>query len=192
MNVIPEYSPRRAVEPESARRALPDERNPRSELTATAVLLMLPKHSRTPAVVITDRPVVPSSVELDVFDGRKCFLRLRRGANTHGLTESYREVSRDEFPPEFTPTEVVRFDRYVQARFTRSASLFGTPDAVVFAPRAPDGRPFDRVRIPIPSLDNRSWHDFTLNSQSRTECVYRIAEAAGAAPSSLATSGVAR
>jgi hypothetical protein len=176
MNVTSKNSPERSPGADLLHR----EQSVPSELTATAVLLMLPKHARTPVAVIIDRDEVPSSVKLDVYDGHECFVRLRRGANAHGLTESYRQVSRDEFPPEFTPVETVRFDRYVQARFPHSASLFGAPDAVAFVPRDARGRAYQRVHLPIPSLDNRSWHDFTLASQSRTECTYRIADGASA------------
>jgi hypothetical protein len=48
-------------------------------------------------------------------------------------------------------------------------------DAVVFVPRDGEGRSYERVRIPIPSLDRFSWHDFERTGESRTECRYRIA-----------------
>jgi hypothetical protein len=146
-----------------------------SSLTATAVLLMMPKHAKTPVAVLVTGQGVPSSVLLDVFDGRETFVRLRRGPTVHGLSEPYRELSRDEFPPESAAAEVVTFDRYVQARFSRSASLFGAPDAVAFVPRDPAGQAYARVRIPIPSLDQQSWHDFVLTADARSECTYRIA-----------------
>jgi hypothetical protein len=146
------------------------------ELTATAVLLLIPKHGKTPVAVLIDRTGVPSSVSLDVYDGHECFVRLRRGPNVHGLVEPYRQVSRDEFPPETAPAEVVTFARYYAARFARSASLFGAVDAVAFVPRDASGRAYPRVRIPIPSLDRRSWHDFVLVAETRTECRYRIAD----------------
>ena len=146
-----------------------------SELAATAVLLMLPRHANTPVAVLVDGPSVPSSVQLDVFDGRDRFVRLRKGPHVHGLTEPYRPVSRDEFPPESAAVEVVAFDRYAQCRFERSASIFGAVDAVVFVPRDTEGRSYSRVRIPIPSLDQSSWHDFERTAETRTECRYRIA-----------------
>ena len=152
-----------------------DPRSGGSELAATAVLLMLPRHATTPVAVLTDRPTVPSSVQLDVFDGRERFVRLRKGPHVHGLTEPYRHVSRDEFPSESAAVEVVVFDRYAQCRFERSASIFGAVDAVVFVPRDPEGRSYGRVRVPIPSLDQTSWHDFERAAESRTECRYRIA-----------------
>ncbi len=152
-----------------------DPRSGDSEFAATAVLLMLPKNGKTPVAVLVDDPAVPSSVQLDVFDGRESFVRLRKGPHVHGLTEPYRQVSRDEFPPESSAVRVITFDRYIQCRFERSASIFGAVDAVVFLPRDAQGRSHARVRIPIPSLDQRSWHDFELAVESRTECRYRIA-----------------
>lgn len=155
-----------------------------SELAATAVLLMLPKHAKTSVAVLVDDPSVPSSVQLDVFDGREQFVRLRKGPHVHGLTEPYRQLSRDEFPPESAAVQRVDFDHYVQCRFERSASIFGAVDAVVFVPRDAGGRSYARVRIPVPSLDQHSWHDFELTSESRTECRYRIAGSGDGARSS--------
>ncbi|HEY8282442.1 MAG TPA: hypothetical protein VIG28_08150 [Leifsonia sp.] len=152
-----------------------DPRSGGSELAATAVLLMLPRHANTPVAVLIDGPSVPSSVQLDVFDARERFVRLRKGEHVHGLTEPYRPVSRDEFPAESAAVEVVAFDRYAQCRFERSASIFGAVDAVVFVPRDGEGRSYERVRIPIPSLDRFSWHDFERTGESRTECRYRVA-----------------
>jgi hypothetical protein len=144
-----------------------------STLAATAVLLLLPDQADTPVAVLIDSPRVPSSVLLDVLDRRCTFVRLRRGPNAHGLSEPYRQLSRDE-AANCVPVETVTHHRYVQARFARSASLFGAPDTVAFVP-VHDGRPYERVRIPIPSLDRQSWHDFVLSATSRTECTYRIA-----------------
>jgi len=160
-----------------------DPRSGGSELAATAVLLMLPRHAKTPVAVLIDGPSVPSSVQLDVFDSRERFVRLRKGAHVHGLTEPYRHVSRDEFPAESAAVHVVGFDNHAQCRFERSASIFGAVDAVVFVPRDPEGRSYGRVRIPIPSLDQRSWHDFERTAESRTECRYRIAVPGGDAHS---------
>jgi hypothetical protein len=147
-----------------------------SEFTATSVLLMMPKHAKTPVAVLVDRAGVPSSVMLDVFDARETFVRLRRGPNIHGLSEPYRQLSRDEYPPESSAVETVTADRYCKARFARSASVFGAPDVVVFVPRDSSGRAYRGVRIPIPSLDQWSWHRYALATETRTECTYRIAD----------------
>ena len=149
------------------------------ELTATAVLLMLPRLARSPVAVLIDGEV-PSSLRLEAFSGRDVFVRLRTGPSAHGLAEPYRELQADEYPAESSPVAVVGSDRYAQARFPYSASVFGAVDAVAFVPRDADGRAYRRVRVPVPSLDQRSWHEFELASESRTECRYRVA--AGAVP----------
>lgn len=157
-----------------------DPRSGGSELAATAVLLMLPRHAKAPVAVLIDAETVPSSVQLDVFDGRERFVRLRKGPHAHGLPEPYRQVSRDEFPSESAAALVVDFERYALCRLERSASIFGAVDAVVFVPRDPEGRSYERVRVPVPSLDQSSWHDFERTVESRTECRYRIADTADA------------
>lgn len=162
-----------------------------SELTATAVLLMMPRLARTPVAVLIDGDV-PSSLRLEVFSGRDIFVRLRRGPTAHGLAEPYRELQADEYPAESTAAAVVGFDRYAQARFPHSASVFGAVDAVVFVPREADGRAYQRVRVPVPSLDQRSWHEFELASESRTECRYRVAAASSALPNGEADAVPAR
>jgi hypothetical protein len=143
-------------------------------LTASAVLLLMPDQAEAPVAVLVDRPGIPSSVLLDALDRRATFVRLRRGPNVHGLPEPYRQLTRAE-AADCEPVETVTFDRYAQARFARSASLFGAPDAVAFVPLNA-GQPPARVRVPIPSLDLDSWHDFVLSSSSRAECFYRIAD----------------
>ncbi|MFF1571276.1 hypothetical protein ACFVWR_00895 [Leifsonia sp. NPDC058292] len=145
-------------------------------LTASTVLLLMPDQADAPVAVLLERQVIPSSVLLDVLDRRATFVRLRRGPNVHGLTEPYRQLTRAE-AADCEPGETVTFDRYAQARFARSASLFGAPDTIAFVPLL-DARPPARVRVPIPSLDLNSWHDFVLSSANRTECTYRIAGAA--------------
>jgi hypothetical protein len=70
---------------------------------------------------------------------------------------------------------MVGFDRYVQARFPYSASVFGAVDVVAYVPRNGAGLAYRRVRIPVPSLDRASWHEFELIAQSRIECRYRVA-----------------
>jgi len=152
------------------------------DLAATAVLMMLPRRARTPVAVLVDGPV-PSSLRLDVFGGRDLFVRMRRGPGAHGVSEPFREQSRDDFPVESDPAVVVAFDRYAQARFACSASVFGASDVVVFVPLDDDGEAPDRVSIPIPSLDQPSWHRFELVSRTRMECRYRVADPRDAVPS---------
>ena len=151
------------------------------DMTATAVLMMLPRRARTPVAVLTDGPV-PSSLRLDVFGGRDLFIRMRRGPGVHGLSEPYRELSRDDVPVESEPAVVVTFDGYAQARFACSASVFGASDVVVFVPLDEEGEAPDTVRIPIPSLDRPSWHVYELVSRTRMECRYRVADLHDAVP----------
>jgi hypothetical protein len=152
-----------------------------SDMTASAVLMMLPRRARTPVAVLTDGPV-PSSMRLDVFGGRELFVRMRRGPGAHGVAEPYREQSRDDFPAESDPAVVVDTGRFEQARFACSASVFGAADVVVFVPLDEDGAPPSRIRVPIPSLDRPSWHEFELVSRTRMECRYRVAQQPDAVP----------
>ncbi|MEN0084633.1 MAG: hypothetical protein AAGC66_07685 [Leifsonia sp.] len=151
------------------------------EMTATAVLMMLPRRARTPVAVLIDGPV-PSSLRLDVFGGRELFVRMRRGPGAHGVAEPYREQPRDDFPVESDPAVVVDPGRFEQARFACSASGFGATDVVVFVPLDADGAPPSGVRVPIPSLDRPSWHEFELVSRTRMECRYRVADKSDAVP----------
>lgn len=151
------------------------------DMTATAVLMMLPRRARTPVAVLVEG-AVPSSLRLDVFGGRDLFVRMRRGPGVHGLSEPYREQPRDDLPAESDPGLVVDSDRYVQARFACSASVFGATDVVVLVPLDDDGEAPSRVDIPIPSLDRPSWHEFELVSRTRMECRYRIASPRQAVP----------
>ena len=151
------------------------------DMTATAVLMMLPRRARTPVAVLADGPV-PSSLRLDVFGGRDLFVRMRRGPGVHGLSEPYREQPREDFPVESDPAVVVTNDRYAQARFACSASVFGASDVIVFVPLDDDGEAPDHVRIPIPSLDQPSWHEYELVSRTRMECRYRVAGARDTVP----------
>jgi hypothetical protein len=131
--------------------------------------------------VLVDGPV-PSSLRLDVFGGRDLFVRMRRGLGVHGLGEPYREQPRDDFPAESEPALVVTADRYAPSRFACSASVFGASDIVVFVPLDAGGEAPSRVRVPIPSLDRPSWHEYELVSRTRMECRYRVADPAGAVP----------
>lgn len=152
-----------------------------SDMTATAVLMMLPRRARTPVAVLVDG-AVPSSLRLDVFGGRDLFVRMRRGPGAHGVGEPFREQSHDDYPAESEPAVVVESERYAQARFACAASVFGATDVVVFVPLDAEGEAPSRVRIPIPSLDRPSWHEFELVSRTRMECRYRVAVPGGDVP----------
>jgi hypothetical protein len=62
--------------------------------------------------------------------------------------------------------------RYAQV--DRSGSLFGTTDEKILMPLDPDGRPYDRVRIPIPSLDRPAYLEFELVVDSPRTADYRL------------------
>jgi len=146
-----------------------------SDMAATAVLMMLPRRARTPVAVLVDGPV-PSSLRLDVFGGREMFVRMRRGPGIHGVGEPYRELPRDDFPAESDPAVVVSPDAYAPSRFACSASVFGASDVIVFVPLDQASEAPVRVQVPIPSLDQPSWHRFELVSRTRMECRYRVAD----------------
>lgn len=151
------------------------------DMTASAVLMMLPRRAHTPVAVLADGPV-PSSLRLDVFGGRDLFVRMRRGPGIHGLAEPYREQPRDDIPAESEPALVVSSDRYAHARFAYSASVFGASDVIVLVPLDEDGDASARIRVPVPSLDQPSWHEYELVSRTRMECRYRIPDLDDAIP----------
>jgi hypothetical protein len=151
------------------------------EMTASAVLMMLPRRAHTPVAVLAEG-AVPSSLRLDVFGGHELFVRMRRGHAVHGLTEPYREQPRDDIPAESEPALIVTSDRYAHARFAYSASVFGASDIIVLVPLGEGGEASARIRVPVPSLDRPSWHEYELVSRTRMECRYRIPDLEDATP----------
>lgn len=144
-----------------------------TEFTVGGVLMLLPQPGVAPVVVLVEGNA-PSSVRLEVFSDPRVFVRVRRGAAAHGLREPYRELA-EEYPAESTaPAMTVDLTRYVRARFAHSASVFGAADAAVFLPRDGRGSPHRRVRVPVPSLDRASWHEFDLLTESNAECRYGV------------------
>ncbi|GAB3614819.1 hypothetical protein GCM10027415_31590 [Humibacter ginsengisoli] len=142
------------------------------EFTVGGVLMMVPQTGVAPVVVLVEG-TAPSSLLLDVFSDPRMFVRVRKGAPAHGLREPYRELT-EEYPAEsVTPAMIVNLTGFVRARFAYSASVFGAADAAVFLPRDAGGQPHRRVRVPVPSLDRASWHEFELLGDSNAECRYR-------------------
>jgi hypothetical protein len=143
------------------------------EFTVGGVLMMVAQTGVAPVVVLV-AGAAPSSLLLDVFSDQRMFVRVRKGAPAHGLREPYRELT-DEYPAEsVSPAMIVDLTGFVRARFAHSASVFGAADAAVFLPRDGSGRPHRRVRVPVPSLDRASWHEFELLGDSNAECRYVV------------------
>ena len=135
------------------------ERDPRT-VEATAVLLLISDGPAGGTAIVLRRPEAPSFVVMG-DDTEEGFARLRRGAIAYGVHEMYKALPRDMIRGGHTLH--VRED-HRPARVDKAGSLFGpTPDKL-WIPLDDDGEPFERVRIPIPSLERPAFLEFALAS----------------------------
>ncbi len=146
------------------------DREPVTVLTASAVLLLVSDGPAGGTSVVIDAPHAPSFVVLG-NDTEEAFARLRRGAIAYGMPETYQALPRDMVGEEGM-LHVGSGFRYAQV--DRSGSLFGTTDEKILMPLDPEGAPYDRVRIPIPSLDRPAYLEFELVVDSPRTADYRL------------------
>lgn len=95
-------------------------------------------------------------------DTEEGFARLRRGAIAYGMPETYRSLPRDMVNDNDARVLHVRDDGFSPAFVDRSGSLFGAAAEKLMVPRDRSGRPFARVRIPIPSLERPAFVEFSI------------------------------
>ncbi|MFF1571278.1 hypothetical protein ACFVWR_00905 [Leifsonia sp. NPDC058292] len=122
------------------------------ELTATAVLLLVSDTPASGTAVLIAAPDAPSFVVLG-DDTEEGFVRLRTGAIAFGTPETYRAVPRDTVRDGGRVVHVVP-DRYRRAEVDRSGSLFGVDGSELWVPVDEHGHPFDRIAVPLPSLEH--------------------------------------
>jgi hypothetical protein len=145
---------------------------PDSTLIATGVLLLVSDGPAGGTAVVIATPSAPTFVVLG-DDTEEGFARLRAGAIAYGMPETYRALPRDMVRDDERGL-VVRDDRYRHILLDRTGSLFGATAEKVVAPVSADDRPFDRLRIPIPSLERPAYVEYSFAGDSDGGLQYRL------------------
>jgi hypothetical protein len=122
------------------------------EATISAVLLLVADTPAGGTAVLVASPDAPSFVVLG-DDTEEGFVRLRTGAIAFGTPETYRAVPRDTVRDGGRLLNV-RPDRFRLAEVDRTGSLFGVGGSQLWVPVGVDARPFDRIAVPLPSLEH--------------------------------------
>lgn len=150
---------------------MPDRPDSLTLFEASAILLLISEGPAGGTSVVIGSPTAPSFVVLG-NDTEEAFARLRRGAIAYGMPETYQALPRDMVSDDRALLQVGSGFRYAQV--DRSGSLFGTTDEKILIPLDEEGRPYDRVRIPIPSLDRPAYLEFELVVDSPRTADYRL------------------
>ena len=150
---------------------MPERSGPSTLLEASAILQLVSDGPAGGTSVVIDAPTAPPFVVLG-NDTEEAFARLRRGAIAYGMPETYQALPRDMVSDDRALLRVGSGFRYAQV--DRSGSLFGTTDEKILMPLDREGRPYDRVRIPIPSLDRPAYLEFELVVDSPRTADYRL------------------
>jgi hypothetical protein len=143
-----------------------------STLIATAVLLLVSDGPAGGTAVVIATPNAPTFVVLG-DDTEEGFARLRAGAIAYGMPETYRALPRDMVRDD-ERVLVVRNHRYRHILLDRTGSLFGATAEKVLAPVWVDERPFDRLRIPIPSLERPAYVEYSFAGDAEDGLQYRL------------------
>jgi hypothetical protein len=147
-----------------------------SVLDASAVLLLLSDGPAGGTAIVIASPSAPSFVVLG-DDTEEGFARLRRGAIAYGSPETYRALPRDMVSHDDRVLRVVP-ERFRRAIVDRSGSLFGTTAEKLLLPISEGGKPFERVRVPIPSLETPAYVEFAFDGGTGDGMHYRLDGAA--------------
>jgi hypothetical protein len=126
--------------------------DPAPELTISAVLLLVADTPAGGTAVLIASPDAPSFVVLG-DDTEEGFVRLRTGAIAFGTPETYRAVPRDTVRDGARVLNV-RPDRFRLAEVDRTGSLFGVEGSQLWFPVGEDARSFERISVPLPSLEH--------------------------------------
>lgn len=129
-------------------------------MDATAILLLVSESPAGDTAIVLRRPVAPDFVVMG-DDTQEGFARLRRGAIAYGVQELYQALPRDMIRGGHTLH--VRGD-HRQAMVDVPGSLFGPAPEKLWVPLDDDGRPFDRIRMPLPSLAHPAYVEFALDA----------------------------
>jgi hypothetical protein len=142
-------------------------------MDVSVVLLLVTDGPAADTSILIAAPDAPSFVVLG-GDTEEGFARLRSGAVVYGMPETYQALPRDMVRDHGRVLEVWP-ERFLPARLDHSGSLFGANPEKLLVPVRENGKPFDRVRVPIPSLEKPSVLEFALSSSIPSGLDYRLA-----------------
>ena len=129
-----------------------------SRVDATAVLQLISDGPSGDTAIVLRRPEAPPFVVMG-DDSEEGFSRLRRGTIAYGVPESYQALPRDMIRAGHILH--VRED-HRPARVDKAGSIFGPSPEKLWVPLDDQGRPFERIRVPIPSLELPAYVEFAL------------------------------
>lgn len=129
-----------------------------TRMDATAILLLLSESPSGGTAVLLRRAVPPDFVVMG-DDTQEGFARLRRGSIAYGVQELYQALPRDMIQGGHTLH--VR-DDHRRARVDVPGSLFGPAPEKLWVPLDDDGQPYERIRIPLPSLAQPAYVEFAF------------------------------
>jgi hypothetical protein len=141
-------------------------------LEASAVLLLVSDGPAGGTSILVASADAPSFVVLG-GDTEEGFARLRGGAIVYGMPETYQALPRDMVRGHERVLEIWP-DRFRSAHMDRSGSLFGASPDDLLVPVREDGTPFDRIRVPIPSLGRPAYLEFAREAAPRDALFYRL------------------
>ncbi|WP_431219422.1 hypothetical protein [Leifsonia xyli] len=131
-----------------------------SRVDATAVLQLISDGPSGGTAILLRRPEAPPFVVMG-DDSEEGFSRLRRGTIAYGVPEMYQALPRDMIRAGHILH--VRGD-HRPARVDKAGSIFGPNPEKLWVPLDDEGRPFERMRVPIPSLERPAFVEFALES----------------------------
>jgi len=143
----------------------------RTLLEGTAILQLISDTPSGGTAIILRRPEAPPFVVMG-DDTEEGFSRLRRGAIAYGVAELYQAMPRDMLRAGHILH--VRGD-HRPARVDKAGSIFGPKPEKLWVPLDDDGRPFGRMRVPIPSLQRPAFVEFALHGKGDGDVLeYRL------------------
>jgi hypothetical protein len=146
--------------------------DPGTVLNASAVLQLVSEGPAGDTSILIDSADAPSFVVLGA-DTQEGFARLRAGAIVYGMPETYRALPRDMVRDHERVLQVWP-DRFLPASIDRSGSLFGVKPEKLLVPVREDGLPYDRIRVPIPSLETPALLEFAFDGRLDAGLAYRL------------------
>jgi len=129
-----------------------------SRVDATAVLQLISDGPSGDTAIVLRRAEAPPFIVMG-DDSEEGFSRLRRGTIAYGVPESYQALPRDMI----RAGHILHVrDDHRAARVDKAGSIFGPAPEKLWVPLDDDRRPFERMRVPIPSLERPAFVEFTL------------------------------
>lgn len=137
---------------------------------ATAVLELISDSPSGGTAVVLRTPQAPPFVVMG-DDTEEGFSRLRRGVIAYGVPETYQALPRDMLR---TGHILHVRDDHRPARVDKAGSILGPSPEKLWVPLDDDGRPFERMRVPIPSLERPAFVEFALAGEEDGVLEYRL------------------